>query len=74
MFLKVLIFRTANKQGRHLRLKSQVDRCYGFVNPDSYKEYQNISLSEVLLIDNTEVVVNAVFGDYLAGSGACTCV
>ena len=60
MFLKVLIFRSANKQGRHLRLKSQVDRCHGFVNPDSYKEYQNMSLNEVLLIDNSEVVVNAV--------------
>ncbi len=55
-----MIFRTGNKQGRHLRLKSQVDRCHGFVNPDSYKKYQNISLDEVLLIDNTEVVVNAV--------------
>ncbi len=53
MFLKVLIFRSANKQGRHLRLKSQVDRCHGFVNPDSYKEYQNMSLNEVLLIDNS---------------------
>lgn len=37
-----------------------MDRCHGFVNPDSYKKYQNYSLDDVLSIKNKQVVVNAV--------------